>query len=338
MKISKQDEYYEEEEQAKTPDTETEDEVDDPDEPGEEDEEDEDDEDDDEDDEDDEDEDESSEIKTIFGVDRKYVLLGLVVIIIIVVGTTIFRGCGKKEEPEEVSEDIVDDSEYFDMGYSDSMTYEDQYDTTGESQEQAPAENHTVDDILITDEMAKQLSSYGYTGDEIELAKEFGLTPDVLIENAKLRQVNSAKEVIKQLSNTGSIAYQNLANMTYLGQEYVQAPVDQTKIDSSKAKMSESEETIQCTYEKCPTYGAQLYLKCKIFNGVYVWYVVTPQRWVQLPETGSITLHVKYTLYGENIYVTYLEEVTDPNARVVQSDVTEQTSPFAEAEEGSIVQ
>ena len=144
--------------------------------------------------------------------------------------------------------------------------------------------------------------------------------------------------MVKQLSDTGSIAYQNLANMTYLGQEYVSAPVDQTKVDPEKAKFSESKETIQCTYEKCPTYGAQLLLKCKIFNGVYVWYTITPQRWVQLPQTGSITLEVTYTMYGDNIYVSDLAEVTDPNARVVQSDAADSILPFSDTEEGSIVQ
>ena len=333
VKVSKQQEDYMEEEDDVT--SESDDEDDEDEEPEDEDDESEDDDDDDDDDEeedDDEDDDDDSEheIKTIFGIDRKIILIGLVVLVIIIVGTVIMKGCSNKDE--EASEEY----EYGDYEIPPSeLPTDEQFTETAE--EPAPAETHTVEEVVVSDEMAAQLQLYGYTADEIELAKQFGIEPNLLIENAKLRQTNSVKEMIKQLSNTGSISYQNLANMTYLGQEYASAPIDQTKIDPTKAKVQEAEETINCSYEKCPTYGAQLFLKCKVLNGVYVWYAVTPQRWVQLPSTGSIMLKVKYVFYGDGTYITDIEEVTDQNARVVQSDSEEQSTSFTE-DTGGLVQ
>lgn len=315
MKVSRQAEEYEDEalDDEELDDTE-EDEAD-----GEDDGEDEYDEDD-----EDDEEDDSSSSSTLFGIEKKYLIIGVAVAVLGIIGITMFTRKPASETVEDYEQDYVAD--YVEPTPAPEPTSE---------PEQVQG---TVNDIYISDEEASKLQLYGYTADEIELAKQFGITADSLIESLKKRQTNSAKEVIKQLSDTGSIAYQNLANLTYLGQEYASAPVDQTKVDPTKAKEGSKEETITSSYEKCPTYGVQLQLKCKVLDNVYIWYTVTPQRWVQLPDTGSITLHVIYAFYGDNVYVTKVEEVTDPNARVVQSDAQQGPSPFVEEQEGSIVE
>lgn len=265
-----------------------------------------------EDDEDDEDDDDVG-IDTIFGIPKKFIIIGAAVLLLIIIILVIFvrRGSSDtsvEEDYIEYSEPIVDDT-----------AYEDQTPVA----EETPA--GTVKDVVDSDLDAKALSQYGYTGDEIELAKQYGLNTDDLINNAKSRQDNSVRESIKQLSSTGSAAYQNLINKTYLGQEKNNEPVDQTKVESGARENSETRR-INCTYEKCPTYGVQLYLKCKIYEGVYVWLSVKPNRWVKLPDTGSIVLDVTYEYYGDNVYVSDIKEVSSD----LQTVTTDNSNPFIE--------
>ena len=266
--------------------------------------------DDDEEDEDDEDDDdEESYHSSSFGGNTKFIVIGVAAVVVILIGVFVVRPMlTKKSSDDTLAEEEWDDT---------------LVDETAEVYEEpAPVETHTVREVLTTDENATILSTYGYTGSEIQLAESLGLDMATLISNSQSRQEASAREAIKKLSDTGSTAYKNLVNKTYLSQERNSDPVDQSKLPAELQINNTVIRTYNGTYEKCPTFGTQLFLKCKIFNGIYVWYPISPARWVQLPDTGSIVLDVALCQYGNGTYVTGIQEhKSDTEITSVEADV-----------------
>ena len=267
----------------------------------------------------DEDEDDGREtVNTIFGLPKKLVFIGaagVFVLVALFAVTSIMKKPKGDVEAEESTEAYTEEPvQTYDEFMAEGGYEGDEY---SDGSQEMPQQ--TVNDILITDEDAAKLSTYGYTGSEIELAKEYGISVDDMIANAQSRQEASVRATIRKLSDTGSIEYQNLINQTYLGQEKNKEPVDQTKVDNPT--YYETSQIINADYVKCPTYGLQLQLKCKVYDGVYIWYQVTPERWVSLPQSGNIVLSITLRHYGDSIYLTDVHETTsNPGTDSVQSD------------------
>lgn len=264
-----------------------------------------------------EDEDSSASINTIFGLPKKFVFLGAAGLFVIIALVAVMNLSKKpKTDAEETTEEATDSATDSDEYYSDDYIAEfDDY-ATEDTEAQT---DYTAKDIIDSDEEATLLGTYGYTGSEIEMAQSYGLSAEELVANAKSRQEASIRSTIRKLSDTGSIEYQNLINQTYLGQTKNTEPVDQTQVENPTSY--DTTQTINADYVKCSTYGLQLFLKCKIYDGIYVWYQVTPQRWVSLPESGNIVLSVTLQHYGDTVYVTDIHETSSsPGTDSVQAD------------------
>lgn len=110
------------------------------------------------------------------------------------------------------------------------------------------------------------------------------------------------------MSDSASDEFKYIIDNTYFGQVGYEF-VPQKNLDIGDVHLKSSYFVVNADYVKCPTYGSQLQLKCKVASDLYVWYIITPQRWEELPDKGNIVLRVDYTEYGPNLYVTNVKEV-----------------------------
>ena len=158
-------------------------------------------------------------------------------------------------------------------------------------------------------EVQRELRKLGYTGDEIELALANGVDVEKLKEAAQELRDEEAKESLIRMSDSASPEFQNIVQNSIFCMEYDDFPI----ADRDEVGINEEHSYIvNADYEKVPTYGTQLFIKCKIANGVYVFYNVTPNRWLTLPESGNIVLNIDYTLYGtDNKIMMYVTKITE---------------------------
>lgn len=217
------------------------------------------------------------------------------------------------------------DSTGTDIGYSYDQGAHTAYDATGNAlftyalyEDDESAEGDYVESL---DTDTEELRKLGYTGDEISLAKEAGVDLQLLKDHAQELRDEEAKESLVRMSDHASEEFQMIANNSIFCMNEIQFPVesyDQLTISEEHAYV------VNADYWKVPTYGLQLYIKCKIANGTYVFYNVTPTRWVSLPEEGNIVLKITYRLYGNdaaiNCYVTNIEEVDSTELTVNPQD------------------
>ena len=94
---------------------------------------------------------------------------------------------------------------------------------------------------------------------------------------------------------------------------------------AEEANYYDGQFTVNADYKKCPSYGAQLQLKCKVSNNCYVWYVINPRRWETLPDEGNIVLTLDYVVWGSYAYITKVQEV-DPNLATIDASVNDSIS------------
>lgn len=166
-------------------------------------------------------------------------------------------------------------------------------------------ESSVSEDIMTT------LKKLGYTGDEIQAAVDNGLDLNTLVEEGERLQNEGAEEALKRMSNSASKEFKELVNNSIYCMPkgtFTESPYGaETSVNLSDSYI------VNADYDKLPTYGLQLFLKCKIANNTYLFVPVTPSRWETLPESGNIVLQVDYTLYGTTestgVYVTNVTEV-----------------------------
>lgn len=177
--------------------------------------------------------------------------------------------------------------------------------------------NSTVD----FDEVNVELRKLGYTGDEIELALANDVDVEKLKEAAQALRDEEAKESLIRMSDSASPEFQHIVQNSIFCMTESPFPVE------SYDELTVSEEhsyIVNADYWKVPTYGLQLYIKCKIANGTYVFYLVDPSRWVTLPDEGNIVLNITYRLYGNeslvNCYVENIQEVDTTELTVNPQD------------------
>lgn len=295
-----------------------------------------------------EDEEADLEIDTFFGVPKQYVYLGGAALLVLVIGVCVILTWKKGDVDTSTDSDYTEENEYLDTGEVD-IGLEDIY---GEEEisddgyhyyeEDEYAEDAAISDI--TTEETEELRRLGYTGDEIQLALDWGMNYDALVEHATELRNDEAKAALQRMSDTAGPEFKEIMNYTYMGQADCNNPTgDRQDYEESRTSVK-----INSDYVKCPTKGNQLWLKCHIATDAYVWYQCSPVRWLTLPDEGNIVLNIEFWLLNDDAYVVSIKEsdssldsidASEHNIDEVMSEVEEQTSEDEEqqgdSEEGA---
>lgn len=253
------------------------------------------------------DEESELEIETFFGVPKRIVYIAaaaLVVLIIFVAVISMWASGSKKSKADD-----YDDYDDYDYGYVDNdapdiVDFDDtaDVDVVYDSPEIVDLLPPTIDSI--EDTTRETLRGLGWTADEIELTLSYGFDEVAMIDHARELRDKEAAEAWKRMSNQASEEFQGMLYYTYLGQPEVWNPEgNMSDIESTMSNVK-----INADYVKCPTYGHQLWLKCKIATDTYVFYQCHPARWVTLPDEGNIVLSVDFWNMNGNSYVTGISE------------------------------
>ncbi len=253
----------------------------------------------------------SGPITSIYGIPIKYLIIGGVVLLILVmvlVGINFTSSGDRYEEPTYVDQQV----------YQEPSFVEEQPVITEPVQEAAPDVQPSLDNL--GDGEYALLRKYGYSADEIELALKWGYSVQDMIEASMALQDEAAKEALQRMSDTAGSEYKTLMNYTYLGQPEITVD-DQRGLDADTLVSEVVTETINADYIKCPTKGVQLFLKCRIGDNTYFWYAVTPQRWVTLPDSGNIVLDLTVAYYGDDVFIIDAVEANDALDTINSSDV-----------------
>lgn len=281
-------------------------------------------------------EDTEAKITTIWNLPIKVVVLGGVAILAIVLLLLVFSlrkkpDSGNSTEqfqpttmPEDtfVSQPVEDTS---DMVWDFATG---QYVPADQQQQEVVEE---VDLSSLSTEEQLTLRKLGYTGDEIATALKAGFNTEELVEHAKELHDAESSESLKRMSDSASEEFRYLLEYSYFGQpgyEFVNHSNDyfgtfDYYIDSY---------VVNADYVKCPTYGSQLQLKCRVAKDLEVFFIVTPERFASLPETGNIVLEITYTKYGENTYVTNIRETDGTLPSIDSSSVATEDLANKDAE------
>ena len=195
------------------------------------------------------------------------------------------------------------------------------YDSSVNSTESLNTTSADSTETFGTDETTIKLRKLGYTGDEIELAKSMGISVDDLVKKAEALRDEEAKEALKRMSDTASDEYKNIVNNSVFC--LPQLTFDKYDENDVNSKTYDSKFVVNADYWKVPTYGNQLFIKCKIANATYCFYNIGPARWAELPDEGNIVLQINYTVYGTknvNMYITSISEIDTTKITVNPQD------------------
>lgn len=243
-------------------------------------------------------------ITSIYGIPIKYLVIGGITLLIIILITVGINFTSKGERYAEPQNDVVQQT-------VPPVIYEPVTDTQQYPQDAAPTaieQSKTLDDL--SDEEYQLLRKYGYNADEISLALEWGFDINALVEASMALQDEASKESLQRVSDTAGEEYKTLLHSTYLGQPEITVD-DQRGVPAEELVSEVKIQTINADYTKCQTRGVQLLLKCKIGDNTYFWYPVTPQRWVTLPDAGNIVLELTLSYYGDDVFVIDATEANE---------------------------
>lgn len=278
-----------------------------------------------------EDEEAELEIDTFFGIPKQTVYIGGAILLVIAIAVGVLLTWRKKEEPEVpeyTDNDFLDDAPEVDIDLED--IYEDNYEYESEYVEDYDTPDSVTD---ITTEEAEELRRYGYTGDEIELALQYGMDTQAMIDHGIELRDQEAKDALVRMSDTAGPEYKRLLNYTYLGEPEVLNPSgDRSQYEETKATVK-----INADYVKCPTNGPQLWLKCHIATDAYIWYQCSPVRWLSLPDEGNIVLNVDFYMMNDTAYVVHVEEA-DSSLDSIDASAHNMDGVLSEENEGNTEQ
>ena len=170
--------------------------------------------------------------------------------------------------------------------------------------QESPAETQTAETVpeqqslIYNDTELEALRKWGYTGYQIELASQQGLSARGLVDEARAQREEAQKEALAAVSDTASPEYQNLLNSTWLGGE----PLDLSTVDPT-GQYTVSRETVNVDFEKIEARGTQLYIKVYFDDGKSAFMQMNPRRYITLPNSGNIVVSVEKYEITETEYV-----------------------------------
>lgn len=247
-------------------------------------------------------------------------IIGVVIMVIVIGGLLYLKSQGKiggtnsdsattdesGDAPEwfdETGEDTSDTEEWDEEAVAetedgDEWVSEDDGDWEDEVTEETP------DIASLSDEQTLELRSLGYTGDEIEYYMSAGIDRDAMIEAAKDSQAKKQEEIIEEVNSKSTGLYKKLLNMTWMGGKKM--TVQKAGEDESISYTSFIENV---DYTKCEERGKQLFIRCKLDSGEYVFMTVEPQRWKEMKKTGNIVIQYNVVSYKDTAVITDISEV-----------------------------
>lgn len=238
----------------------------------------------------------------------KYIALAGVAILVVLVllGIILTKGINKNEE----TADITADDTYVEDDNPASALLNSDPSVTGEYTEDSPTtdvqDTSTADEYSNTEDI--ELRKRGYTADEIEFSREHGIPYDDMIAQADADIENQQRQVLASLSDEGSEAYQTLLNMTWL-QGADLSITDATYDEFGNLSVYEETKTMNIDYTKVPAKGTQLFLKCNLLDYGVAFMTVSPDRWLQLADSGNILVNVTFEHWNDIIVVKDIYEL-----------------------------
>lgn len=262
------------------------------------------------------DENTDAQIETLWNIPKKYIYIGGAVLLVLIGLLVVVKT--RKTSSDNVVPALSD--EELTTLYDDSDVYyeEEEYEPSPEelgyvwdndtgtwlSPEEVLA-NQTVDSASSEDQII--LRRMGYTGDEINWCLSNGFSIDDMVAAAQEKYDQEASDALVRMSDSASDEFRYIVDMTYFGQPG-SVFESQKDLDVTEKQWDSGMYRVNADYIKCPTYGTQLQLKCKVSEDEYVWYSVTPQRWDELPAKGNIVLQIDWTTYHNQYWITAVAE------------------------------
>lgn len=262
---------------------------------------------------DDEDEiEEDGKIDTIYGIPKRFVFIGAAVLLLLIVLIIVVK------LHSSVSDEVIEEvpvtmpEEY--------PTYDENYDAFGDSNltfDESEVEEIDVNSDMVTntsipeltDEQHEELRKLGYTADEITLILSNGIDYATMVKHAEELHDDESRESYKRMASHSSKEFRYIMAHSYFGQDYV-------KMSDDPMPNEVTSKIIIADYVKCPTYGLQPFLKCKITSTESIFVVVSPAVYHMLPDTGNVRVQIEVTHAYGNYYVTDASVIMDDSVTV----------------------
>lgn len=263
-------------------------------------------------------------ITKLWGLPLKVAILGGVGILAVIILLLVFSFRKKPEDNFVQADQTLTE---FEPAVTDPAVTESTEDMVWDfaSGQYVPANNSQTEEELDLSSLSTEdqitLRKLGYTGDEIALALDAGFDTAALVEHAKELHDAESKESLKRMSDAASEEFRYLLEFSYFGQPGYEF-VDHSNDYFGTYDYFMDSYIVNADYVKCPTYGSQLQLKCRVAEDLEVFYIVTPERFAELPDNGNIVLEVTYTKYGDNRYVTDVRETDGTLQSIDSSSIT----------------
>lgn len=160
-----------------------------------------------------------------------------------------------------------------------------------------------------TDNERKELRANGYTGDEIEQFQIDEIPSDRKIEEAEADRKEVYDKEIKPYLDGASDEFNQLLEQTWLyGPDLT---YDVSLVDSEWYRKNM---TLNLDYDKIPAKGIQCFVRLTLKERteenepVYMFMMIDPIRYAELPESGNIVVYVEYYVTDQGTVITHLEE------------------------------
>ena len=154
-----------------------------------------------------------------------------------------------------------------------------------------------------TAEEKEALRLVGYTGDEIETFEFEQKDAQSIVDEAEEARQEKYEEEVKPFFDGASEEFKELYDDTWYGQKEIQ-------VDEDTSSYGYYNKNLNVDYEKLPPRGHQLFIKLYLRNGDAVFMTVTPERYLELPDSGNMVVAMKYTKLGNGTsIITGMEEI-----------------------------
>lgn len=286
-------------------------------------------------------EDTEARITSFYGMPIRNVVIIGAIVLLVVIALVVFA-TRKKGSNDEVTQPADTDAWLAEQGITPDTTVTTPADNTTQSNtggnvmdgmvyneatglwevadDTATEDTTAVEPETATDEERVKLRAMGYSGDEIDIALSEGFSVQSLVDAAQELYDKEAEEALIRMSDAASPEFKYIIENSYFGQVGYEF-IDISQADFGTYDYYKGSYVVNADYVKCPTYGAQLQLRCKVAQDLELFYVVAPERFAKLPQEGNIVLRVEYTVYGANTYVTSISE-TDPTLDTIDSSAS----------------